>query len=50
MKSLCPILTAAEGWVLGLGAKMFTIAGPVIVYGVSASAIYGIVLCVMNLF
>lgn len=40
----------SEGWVLGLGAKMFTIAGPVIVYGVSASAIYGIVLCVMNLF
>lgn len=33
----------SEGYVLGLGAKMFVIAGPVIVYGVSASIIYGII-------
>ncbi len=33
----------AEGWVLGMGAKMFTIAGPVIVYGVSASVVYGLI-------
>ena len=32
-----------EGFVLGVGAKMFTIAGPVIVYGVSASAVYGLI-------
>ncbi|MBE5779910.1 MAG: stage V sporulation protein AC [Clostridiales bacterium] len=32
-----------EGLVLGLGAKLFTIAGPVLVYGVSASVIYGII-------
>ena len=32
-----------EGMVLGTAAKMFTIAGPVIVYGVSASVIYGLV-------
>ncbi len=32
-----------EGFILGLGAKMFTIAGPVIVYGVSASVVYGFV-------
>ena len=32
-----------EGFILGLGAKMFTIAGPVIVYGVSASVVYGII-------
>ena len=32
-----PKLTQAEGFILGVGAKMFTIAGPVIVYGVSAS-------------
>lgn len=32
----------SEGWILGLGAKMFIIAGPVIVYGVSASVLYGI--------
>lgn len=30
---MSPNLTAAEGFVLGVGAKMFTIAGPVIVYG-----------------
>jgi stage V sporulation protein AC len=32
-----------EGWVLGLGAKMFSVAGPVIVYGAAASAVYGAV-------
>lgn len=32
-----------EGYVLGVGAKMFTIAGPVIVYGVSASVVYGLI-------
>ena len=31
-----------EGWVLGTGARLFTIAGPVLVYGVSASVIAGI--------
>ena len=31
-----------EGLVLGLGAKLFTIAGPVLVYGVSASVVVGI--------
>ena len=30
-----------EGFILGVGAKMFTIAGPVIVYGVCASVVYG---------
>ena len=30
-----------EGMVLGVGAKMFTIAGPVIVYGLAASVVYG---------
>ena len=33
----------AEGFILGVGAKMFTIAGPVIVYGVSASVVYGLI-------
>ncbi len=32
-----------EGYILGVGAKMFTIAGPVIVYGVSASVVYGVI-------
>ncbi len=38
-----PKLTQAEGFILGVGAKMFTIAGPVIVYGVSASVVYGVI-------
>ena len=39
-----------EGFVLGVGAKMFTIAGPVIVYGVSASVVYGIIYWITTLF
>ncbi len=30
-----------EGFILGVGARIFTIAGPVIVYGLTASAVYG---------
>lgn len=40
----------SEGYVLGLGAKMFVIAGPVIVYGVSASVVYGIIYYIAGLF
>ena len=32
-----------EGLVLGLGAKLFSIAGPVLVYGVGASVVYGLI-------
>ncbi|MCL2694112.1 MAG: stage V sporulation protein AC [Oscillospiraceae bacterium] len=32
-----------EGFILGVGAKMFIIAGPVIVYGIAASVLYGII-------
>ncbi len=32
----------SEGYVMGVGAKLFTIAGPVIVYGITASAIAGL--------
>ena len=32
-----------EGFILGVGAKIFTIAGPVILYGVSASVVYGFI-------
>ena len=39
-----------EGFVLGVGAKMFTIAGPVIVYGVSASIVYGFIYWITTLF
>lgn len=40
----------SEGMVLGVGAKMFVIAGPVIVYGVAASAVYGLVLWLFKLY
>lgn len=33
----------SEGYVMGVGAKMFTVAGPVLVYGISASVIIGII-------
>lgn len=32
----------SEGFIMGVGAKIFTIAGPVIVYGITASVAYGI--------
>lgn len=40
----------SEGYVAGLGAKLFIIAGPVIVYGVAASVVYGTVLWVLHMF
>ena len=40
----------SEGLVLGLGAKLFTIAGPVIVYGVSAAALYGVIAYLFGLY
>ena len=39
-----------EGMILGTAAKMFTIAGPVIVYGVSASVVYGLIYWITTLF
>lgn len=38
-----------EGFVLGVGAKLFTIAGPVIVYGLGAGVIYGVILWIWTL-
>jgi len=37
-----PNWTHAEGFILGVGAKMFTIAGPVIVYDMSDSVVCGV--------
>ena len=34
----------SEGYVLGMSAKMFTIAGPVLVFGISFSVVYGLIL------
>ena len=39
-----------EGMVLGVGAKIFQIAGPVIVYGVSASVVNGLIYWITTLF
>lgn len=40
----------SEGFVLGVGANMFKIAGPVIVYGTVASVIYGVIYWITTLF
>ena len=40
----------SEGFVTGLGAKMFVVSGPVLVFGISASVFYGVVLYVIGLF
>lgn len=42
-KSFRVYLTQAEGWILGIGAKVFAIAGPVILYGCAASVVYGLI-------
>lgn len=39
----------SEGFILGVGAKIFTIAGPVIVYGVAASVVYGFIYWITTL-
>ena len=35
----------SEGYIMGVGAKMFTVAGPVLVFGISASILVGIITC-----
>lgn len=37
-----------EGFITGTAAKMFIIAGPVIVYGISACTVYGLILCLLS--
>ena len=51
--SLIPIVSPAieyksEGYVMGVGSKMFTVAGPVLVFGISASILVGIVYLIFN--
>lgn len=38
----------SEGYVMGVGGKMFTVAGPVLVFGISASIVVGIVYLIFN--
>ena len=40
----------AEGWVLGVGAKIFTVAGPVLLYGTLAGALWGVIYWITTLF
>lgn len=40
----------SEGYILGLGANLFKIAGPVIVYGTVASVIYGLIYWIVGMF
>ena len=40
----------AEGWVLGVGAKIFTVAGPVLLYGTLAGAVFGVIYWILSLF
>ena len=37
-----------EGFVLGVGAKMFVVAGPVLVYGIASSVIYGVIYFILQ--
>jgi len=43
-------LTQAEGRILGTGAKLFSIAGPVIAYGSFAAVIYGLIAYLFRLY
>lgn len=40
----------SEGYVMGVGNKMFTVCGPVIVYGTLAAMLYGVILWIVSLF
>ncbi len=40
----------SEGWVLGVGAKIFNVAGPVILYGTLTSVLYGVIYYIIGLF
>ena len=47
--SAVAIDTKSEGYILGVGAKIFTIAGPVILYGIISGVIYGVIYYVIGL-
>ena len=42
--------TKSEGLVLGVGAKIFTVAGPVLLYGIFSGAVYGVIYYIVTLF
>ena len=42
--------SSGEGYILGVGSKIFTVAGPVILFGITAGALYGAVYYLLSLF
>ncbi|MBE6585761.1 MAG: stage V sporulation protein AC [Ruminococcaceae bacterium] len=40
----------SEGWILGVGSKIFSVAGPVLLYGTLAGAVYGVIYWIASLF
>ena len=46
--SAAAIDNKSEGFILGVGAKIFNIAGPVILYGISAGVVYGVILWIVQ--
>ena len=40
--------SSSEGYVLGVGAKIFTVAGPVLLFGISSGVLYGIIYYVLK--
>lgn len=47
-KKCMSILTQPEGLITGTAAKLFVVAGPVLVFGISASVLYGLILCIFR--
>ena len=47
--SAAAIDNKTEGFILGVGAKIFTIAGPVILYGISSGVVYGVIYWIATL-
>lgn len=39
----------SEGFITGLGAKLFTVAGPVLVFGITASVVYGLIIFIFQI-
>ncbi|MBR5252614.1 MAG: stage V sporulation protein AC [Clostridia bacterium] len=47
--SAAAIDNKSEGFILGVGAKIFSIAGPVILYGISSGVVYGVIYWITTL-
>lgn len=42
--------SSSEGYILGVGAKIFTVAGPVLLFGITAGAVYGVIYYIVTNF